>query len=140
MSIMEGLRKFFLGCPLLDTTSKIGVDFLGPDAIEYVIESVPANPIVQAYADGGSKRQYLFTFASRETYGADTLKNMANSGFYEQLAAWIEKQSNTNTFPAMPEGKMPLKMEALTGGYLFDGGPDTGRYQIQCRLLYFQED
>ena len=39
----------------------------------------------------------------------------------------------------LPEGKIPQKIEAQSTGYLFTTGPDTGKYQIQCRLQYFQE-
>ncbi len=140
MSIMEGLRAYFMQCPLLDAGSRLGVDFLGTDAVEYVVESVPAEAVLQAYTDGASKRQFVFMFASREAYGSDVLQNLANSGFYESLADWMEEQSGNNRFPAMPEEKMPLKIEAQTSGYLMDAGPEAGRYQIQCRLIYYQED
>ena len=31
-------------------------------------------------------------------------------------------------------------IEAQSTGYLFTTGPDAGKYQIQCRLVYFQKD
>ena len=138
-TIIDGLRAFFCACPLLEPASRLGVDYLGRDATEYVIEAVPTEPVVQQYADGGSTRQYAFVFASREAYGVDTLRNMANKGFYEALADWIEEQSNSGNFPSLPAGKQPVRMEVTAGGYLFDASPDTGRYQIQCRLIYYQK-
>lgn len=139
MSIMESLRKYFSGCPLLDENGKIGVDFLGNTSVEYVLETVPAEPIVKRYADGGSIRQYVFTFASREAYGADALNNLCNCGFYAALAEWLEKQNNSKIFPALPDSLTPISIVVTTHGYLFDAGPDTGRYQIQCNLTYYQE-
>ena len=139
MSIIKELRDFFVNCPLLEASSKIGVDFLGPDAVEYTIEQVPCDPIVTRYIDGGTRRQYLFVFASREAYGADALNNMANCGFYEQLADWLETQNIKRNYPALPAGKIPISITAITSGYLFNAGPETGRYQIQCRLTYTQE-
>lgn len=140
MSIIDGLRAYFVDCPLLDASGKIGVDFLGQEAIEYVIESVPCNPVLKQYTDGGTKRQFLFMFASREAYGADALNNMVNCDFYERFADWLETQDRKRRYPALPEGKSPLSITALTCGYLFDAGPKTGRYQIQCQLTYYQED
>ena len=138
-SIMEGLRDYFLECPLLDESGRVGVDFLGDQAVDYVLESVPNDYIIQKYTDGGSKRQYLFVFASREQYGADVLNNLANCGFYEAFAEWLEEQAKKHNLPELPEGKMAIGLYALTSGYLFDTTPDTGRYQIQCQLVYIQE-
>ena len=59
--------------------------------------------------------------------------------FVFYLAAWLEIQTRTGNFPSLPEGKIPQKIEAQSTGYLFTTGPDTGKYQIQCRLQYFQE-
>lgn len=55
-------------CPLLDEDGKVRVNFLGETPIEYVIEEVPAEPIVKRYVDGSSIRQVLFIFASRDEY------------------------------------------------------------------------
>ena len=49
-------------CPLLDEDGKVRVNFLGDTPIEYVIEEVPAEPIVKRYVDGSSIRQVLFIF------------------------------------------------------------------------------
>lgn len=140
MSIIEGLRAYFLSCSLLDENGKIGVDFLGNEAVEYVIESVPCEPVLSRYTDGGTKRQFLFVFASREAYGADALNNMLNSSFYESFADWLSEQDKKGNYPELPSGKMPIGIKPLTSGYLFDTSPDTGRYQIQCQLIYLQED
>lgn len=139
MTIIEGLRAYFAACPLLDESGKIGVDFLGAEAVEYVIESVPCEPVLARYCDGATKRQFLFVFASREAYGADALNNMANCGFYEAFADWLEQQDKKGSYPSLPDGKTPIAIKPLTGGYLFDAGPDAGRYQIQCQLIYIQE-
>lgn len=139
MSIIESLRTFFTTCPLLDEAGKIGVDYLGDEPVEYVIEAVPCAPVLTQYTDGGSKRQFLFVFASRAAYGSDALNNMVNCGFYEAFADWLEAQNRRNHFPDLPDGKIPVAIKPLTCGYLFDAGPDTGRYQIQCQLIYTQE-
>lgn len=137
-TIIQALRNYFLTCPLMGNR-KINVDFLPEKGVEYSIDTIPATEIVKYYIDGTSIRQYLFVIRSVEEYGPDVLQNLANSGFYEELAAWLEEQTRARNFPHLPSGKRPQKIEAQSTGYLFTSGPDTGKYQIQCRLQYFQE-
>ena len=133
-TIIKALRDYFLTCPLMGD-SKINVDYLPEKGIEYSIDTTPATEIVKQYVDGSSIRQYLFVIRS----GSDVLQNIANSGFYENFSDWLEHQSKTGNFPELPDGKTPIKIEAQSTGYLFTTGPDTGKYQIQCRILYLQE-
>ena len=138
-TIIKSLRDYFLTCPLMGN-SAINVDYLpeGP-TVEYSIDTTPATEIVKQYVDGTSIRQYLFVIRSVQGYGPDVLQNLSNSGFYENLAAWLEEQTKAGNFPDLPEGKDPQKIEAQSTGYLFTAEPDSGKYQIQCRLQYFQE-
>lgn len=137
-TIMEALRDYFLACPLMGNR-KINVDFLPDNKREYSIDTTPATEVVKWYTDGSSIRQYLFVIRSVEDYGTDVLQNLANSGFYENLAAWMEQQTRAGKLPALPEGKQAQRIEAQSTGYLFLSGPDVGKYQIQCKLQYFQE-
>lgn len=137
-TIIQALRDYFLTCPLMGN-SKINVDFLPEKGVEYSIETTPATEIIRRYVGGASQRQYLFVIRSVNGYGPDVLQNIANSGFYENLADWLEQQTKVHNFPALPAGKKPQKIEAQSTGYLFTTGPDSGRYQIQCRILYYQE-
>lgn len=137
-SIIHSLWDYFLTCPLMGN-SKINVDFLPEKGVEYSIDTTPATEIVKQYVDGSSIRQYLFVIRSVEEYGPDVLQNLSNSGFYENLSAWLERQTRAKIFPILPDGKKPQKIEAQSTGYLFTTGPNAGKYQIQCRLQYFQE-
>lgn len=137
-TIIKSLWDYFLACPLTGDR-KLNVDYLPEKGIEYSIDTTPATDVVKKYTDGSSIRQYLFVFRSVNEYGNDELQNLANSGFYEQLADWLEQQNRTGNFPILPAGKTPIKIEAQSTGYLFTTGPTSGRYQIQCRLQYLQE-
>lgn len=137
-TIIKSLWEYFLSCPLTGDR-KLNVDYLPENGIEYSIDTTPATEIVKQYTGGSSIRQYLFVFRSVNEYGNDELQNLANSDFYEQFAEWLEQQSQGGNLPELPAGKKPIKIEAQSTGYLFTTGPDTGRYQIQCRLLYLQE-
>lgn len=137
-TIIKSLWDYFLACPLTGDR-KLNVDYLPEKGVQYSIDTTPATEIIKTYTDGSSIRQYLFVFRSVNEYGNDELQNLANSGFYEQFAEWLEQQSRGGNFPELPEGKTPIKIEAQSTGYLFTTGPDVGKYQIQCRLQYLQE-
>ena len=130
MTIIQSLYDYFKGCQLLGD-GKINVDYLPEKAREYTIDAITGDPYIKRYARGAAMKQYLFAFGNREFYGPDVLQNIANSGFYEDFADWL--------FPVLGPGKTPRKIEAQSTGYLFGTSPDTARYQIQCRLIYYQE-
>lgn len=137
--IIDSIRKYFLKCPLLDELARLNVDYLGVEPVEYTIDSQPTTPIIKQYTDGGALKQYTFVFGSREYYGADVLQNIENSGFFERFAAWVEEQSKQGNLPELENGKKAISMEVLTSGYLFSANEDNARYQIQCRLIYYED-
>lgn len=138
MSIMKALRDYFLTCPLMDG-SRINVDYLPERGIEYSIDSTPVTAVIKRYTGGASLRQYVFTISSVMDYGSDTLQNIANSALYEDLADWMEEQTLAQELPELSEGLRPISIEAQSTGYLFTTSPSAGRYQIQCRLVYYKE-
>lgn len=138
MTVVESLYNYFDKCELLDPNSKINIDLLEQDIVGYSIETVPCNPIVKSYRDGSSKKQYMFIFASREYYG-DNLTNIANSRFYENLTDWISQQTRNGNLPELPLGYEPLDLRVTSSGYVIDNDTKSARYQIQCRLKYYQE-
>lgn len=138
MSMIKNVRDYFLACDLIDENERINVDYLGVEAVQYSIDPVPAETIIKRYPDGGTVRQYVFTFGSKEYYGESVLQNIENSGFYEEFANWLEIQTNEGNFPTMESYQIPRRIEAQSAGYLFDAGEDSGRYQIQCVLEYYQ--
>lgn len=139
MSIIENIREFISGCPLLKNGVLLNVDRLGDTEIEYTIDGEITNPILRQYVDGSSLRQFNFIFASREKYGSDTLQNIANSGFYEDFADWIENQSNSGNLPILDKYRIPQYIEVQSGGYVFDTDDSTARYQIQLNFVYYQD-
>lgn len=137
--IINKVREYFISCPLIDLDKRIRVDYLGVEEVEYTIDSVPVEPIVKQYADGGALKQFVFVFGSREYYGSDEVQNMENSGFYEQFSNWLEEQSNLGVLPKLSGNKVARRIEATTQGYLFDSSESMARYQIQCRLTYYED-
>lgn len=139
MSLTENLFNYFRACPLVDTANKLNFNFLGPEPTEYTIEEVPETPIVKRYVSGSSIRQKTFYFASRESYGEDARVQIENSGFYEQMQAWVEKQDQKRVYPVLLDGQRAMKIECLSSGYLFTSEEDAAKYQIQLQLTYFQK-
>ena len=137
-SVLEGITDFFLQCPLLKD-GVFRVDALGPDPVEYTIETGIFDPVIQRYVDGSSERQYQFQFGSREFYGMDRIQNIENSTFYEEFADWVEMKSNEGVLPELPKGMHAEELEVLSPGYIFDGAMKNARYQISLRLVYFKE-
>lgn len=137
MSIIQGIRDYICSCPYLKD-GKLNVDYLGTEPTEYVVESVPSSGVIKRYADGGVLRQYLFVFGSREYYSGKVLEQLENSGFYEAFAGWIEKQSENGNLPKLPEGLSAQRVEITSTGYMLDATEKNARYQIQCRLIYYE--
>lgn len=139
MTIIESIRNFIAGCPLLKNGVLLNVDRLGATEIEYTVDGEMTAPVLRKYTDGSSLRQFDFVFASRETYGADTLQNIANSGFYENFADWIKTQSNAGNLPELDKYRIPQYIEVQSGGYVFDTDDSTARYQIPLKFVYYQD-
>ena len=138
MTILEKVRNYFMDCPLMDGY-KINVDYLGVEAVEYTIDTTPTSTVIKPYADGGALKQFSFVIGSRNYYGADVMNNIENSGFYEALVDWFDEQNKIGNLPVLSGGKVVNMIEALTPGYLFGVTEDTARYQIQCRIVYYED-
>lgn len=137
--IIDKIREFIAKCPLLDEFARLNVDFLGPNATEYTINSIPTDEVIKEYVDGGTLKQYVFVFASREYYGPDVLQNIENSGFYERFSDWLEQKTEKYDLPLLEGNKSASSIEAISSGYLLSSTEDTGSYQIQCRLIYYED-
>ena len=137
MSIIEGIRNYICTCPHLKD-GKLNVDYLGAEPTEYAVESIPSSGVIKRYVDGGTLRQYLFVFGSREYYSDKVLEQLEKSGFYEDFARWIEEQSEKGILPQLPEGLIAQRVEVTSTGYMLDATEKNARYQIQCRLIYYQ--
>lgn len=136
-NLIENIRDFVLQCPFLQEW-RVNVDYVGAD-MGYSIDPLPCGPILQRYVDGGAKKQYQFAFTSEEEYDQDTRINIENSGFYQAFEEWLEKKTFREDFPELGQGKVPVKLETLNSGYLYDVDGEKARYRIECRLIYIQE-
>ncbi len=136
-NLIKSIRDFILTCDFLENW-RVNVDYVGT-AMEYSIDPLPCDPIIQKYMDGGAKKQYQFAFTSQEEYDQDTRINIENSGFYQTFEEWLEEKTFKEEFPDLGQGKYPVKLETMNSGYLYDVDGENARYRIECRLIYVQE-
>ena len=136
--VIECVREYIMKFPELKDGCFL-VDFLGNKPIEYVVETVPCDPVYKKYTDGSCMKQFLFVFASREFYSEDVSRCLENNAFYERFGEWITERNFNGILPNLSGSRFPVSIEVLTGGYAFDADTNTARYQIQLRLLY-EED
>lgn len=139
MNVIAAIRTFIASCPLLKRGA-LHIDYLPYKPVHYTIEAMPTSPILKTYVDGSTKRQCNFVFASREFYSEDILQNIKNCNFYEDFSAWLEQQTRMRSLPNLGEKRNVISIQALTTGMVFDTTTKDARYQIQCRLIYFQEE
>lgn len=135
-TIIDSLFNWFADCEVLSANSELKVDYLGEDAEQYSIETVPCNRVITKYVDGSEKCQYLFIFASRRVYSEDEQINISNLEFYEELEEWIAEQNINSRLPRLPENCTAQAVTVLSSGYVMDNDTKTARYQIQCQLRY----
>lgn len=136
---IENLKKYIAKCPLLKKRT-INVNYIGEKPVAYSIVPIPAEPIVKRYVDGGTLRQFLFTFSSVEAYDDNTLENMNVAQFFEDFASWIEEQDEKSNYPELGDEKeKATRIEVLNSGYLYNEENTVAQFQIELKLTYKKE-
>lgn len=139
MTLIKAVRTYMMTYSELKTGAPLWVNYLGDDPTQYAIIPVAGAQVEETYINGRSKRVFPFLFASMERT-SDDLERMDNVGFFEELSAWFENQTEEGTFPELESGKTAERIEALNWAYLYQQGvSDVGTYQINCRLVYMQD-
>lgn len=134
--MIEKIRQYFIDNNIIPEDFRINVDFLGEQPTEFALEPIAVNPILENYVTGDSLRQFQFQLLSCNDYSADVLQNMANSTFYEELYATIEKNNEKGILPKI-EGIESI--ECLNNGAILSAETQTARYSIQMRVTYYKE-
>lgn len=137
--MVSEIRDWLRTCPLIDKNDRFCVNYLGAEPVSFCIEETPNSPIVQRYMDGSTIREKAFVLAATQDYSPDTLSQIANSGFWEKFADWVEEQNRRRNYPTMKTGQTPRKIEITTTHYLYGATENTARYQVQMKLTYYQK-
>lgn len=135
--ITEKLIDYFKNnVSLAQDFENILVDFLGKEATTYTIEPIPNEYVLTQYKDGGSLRQFLFQFSSREFYDESVAQQIENLGFYEKFQKEIEYNNNRKILPDI-DGIQSI--ECMNYGTIQDTQTGTAKYGIQMRITYYND-
>ena len=135
--MVDKLREYFIEhVTLAEEFKSILADFLGDDATDYTIETIPIEPILKQYTDGSYLGQLTFQFGSREFYDDSDTQNIENLDFYERFQKEIEENNKNGILPDI-EGIQSI--ECLSNGTIQDIENKTAKYIIQMRITYYRD-
>lgn len=137
-SVLQAFADWLRGCPLL-ADQRLNVNYLGAEPVEYAIIEAPTTPVLQSYLDGSSIRRRAVAITAVKDYSSDLLQQLAETGFWEAFAQWVETQNEAETLPDLSDDKTSLAVEVSATHYLLQTTAQTARYQIQLLLTYEQE-
>lgn len=135
----ERLRTWLLGCPSMQAAAYFGADYLGENATEYAVISVPSNLKYRENILGKmvlrESQEQNFIFAAKVPYGSDVRQNLDNLGFFQDVATWIQEQSKAGNLPEWDGGTVTAVSVSNTGAPM-QTGSDAARYQFQIKVIY----
>lgn len=135
--MVDKIKEYFLeNVTLAEEFKNILADFLGEEATDYTIETIPIDPILKQYADGSYLGQLTFQFGSREYYDDSDTQNIENLDFYERFQQEIEYNNKHHILPNI-DGIQSI--ECLSNGTIQDVENKTAKYVIQMRITYYRD-
>ena len=135
--MIDELKNYFIKhVTLTNEFINILADFLNEEVTSYSIEPIPTDYILKQYRDGGSLRQLVFNFTSREYYDNSVAQNIENLDFYEKFQEEIETNNKNGVLPKI---KGIQSIECLNNGTIQSEENGTGKYAIQMRITYTKE-
>lgn len=134
--IIDSIKEYLAGCPYIFGNT-ININCLGEKPLSLSIDNVDREPIIKRYCDGAVLKQFVFVLALRDIYDENILRNLKNAQFFEQVENWAMEQNRNGIFPEIDCG-IPVKIEVTKSGCLCDSSIDSGRWQMEMRLVYRQ--
>ena len=136
--MINKIKAFIKTCPVLSDID-VNINYLEENGTGGAIESVSAEPTIKNYTDGGTLRQFLFAVALRQNYGQDAAVNSEAIAKLEQIADWLYEQDRIGILPALGGNRSSVSLEVVKTGWVEEKEIDTAKYQLQCRLVYYQD-
>ena len=135
----ERLRTWLIGCPSIQDAAYVGADYIGEDATQYALISVPSNLLYRENILGKKvlreNQEQNFIFAAKVPYGSDVEQNLKNLGFFQDVSNWIEQQNRNGNLPEWDGGVVTAVNVSNTGSPV-QIGTDSARYQFQIKVTY----
>lgn len=135
----EKLRAWLRTCTSIAQSKYFGADYMGENATEYAVFSVPSGLRYRENILGNrillNTQEQNFVFAAKIPYGSDVAQNLKNLGFFQDVEGWIREQNKIGNFPEWYGGKITA-IEATNTGSPVQMGSDAARYQLQIKVTY----
>ena len=135
----EKLRAWLRTCTSIAQSKYFGADYMGENATEYAVFSIPSNLKYKENILGKrvlrETQEQNFVFAAKIPYGSDVSQNLQNLGFFQDVETWIRAQNAVGNFPEWDGGAITA-IEVTNTGAPMQMGTDAARYQMQIKVTY----
>lgn len=136
---IEKLRNYLFNLINTLTTDRnyqINADFLGCIG-DYSLNKIPTNPKIENWIIDKSIKQDTYSFRSRKAYSKDTINNLQNIGFFEDLE---NKINSNNKNGILPDIENIESIECLSCGTLNIANTNDATFDIQIQVTYLENE
>lgn len=138
---IEKIRDYMFNIidSLINNTSyhyQINADFLG-NVGDFSLNKIPTDPKVESWIIGKSKKKDVYSFRSRKAYSRDTINNLQNIGFFEDLE---NKINSNNKNGILPDIENVESIECLSCGCLNIANTNDATFDIQLQITYLENE
>lgn len=135
-SIIEGIRQYIAGCPLMAEfdSKRRHIDWTDADCDNYGIYP-DSDSLKDEYIDGTQVRQYACQITIRK-FSKQDAERLKNNEFLERLQRWFDKSE----LPELPEDCTAREIRAENAMLAeLDIAGKYGTYLIQIIMEYIRE-
>ena len=119
---------------LLNSTDyQINVDMLDNEPENFSLDKIPTASTVEKWIDGTETHRDVYNFRSRKAYSQDTINNLKNIGFFEQLE---DKINSNNKKGILPDIEGIENIKCLNSGTMNRADTQTAEFDIQIQVIY----
>lgn len=118
---------------LIEQYGEMNINFLSNEPNNYSLDKIPVNPTQEQWIIGNFLNRDVYSFRSRANYGADTMTNIENIGFFETFEKLIKQKNDNNILPDI-DGIQSIR--CLNCGSLNNANTNTAEFDIQIQIEY----
>lgn len=130
--LIQSIKNFLDKCPCL-AGYEINTGYLGENENSVSVAAENFEPVITQYVCGDYLKQFVFTLSMRASYGRAHAEDAL--AVLENTAVWLSE----GVLPEMNERQRFQYAEALTEPVLVSNGTDFSKYEMQCRVVYYEK-
>ena len=115
---------------------QINADMLGKVG-DYSLDKIPTENTVTKWVTGIEIHRDVYSFRSRKSYSQDTINNLKNIGFFEELESIIKSNNRKGVLPDI-DGIETI--ECLNCGTLNSVDGTEATFEIQIQITYIENE